>query len=57
MASRKDPRTSKLVILLEKALNHGTPEAERAKHILHTIYRIKIHDPAPTTGRIFHSLH
>jgi hypothetical protein len=57
MASRKDPRTSKLVILLEKALNHGTPEAERAKHILHTIYRIKIHDPAPTTGRILHSVH
>jgi hypothetical protein len=56
MASCKNPRTSNLVLLLEKALNHG-PEAERAKHILHTIYRIKIHDPAPKTGRIFSSLH
>ena len=56
MASCKNPRTSNLVLLLEKALNHG-PEAERAKHILHTIYRIKIHDPAPKTGRILHSVH
>jgi hypothetical protein len=57
MASRINPRTSNLVHLLQTALNHGDPQAERARQILHTIYRIKIHDPAPTTGRIFSSLH
>lgn len=56
MASYKDPRTPNLVQLLEEALNHG-PTAERARQILHTAYQIKIHDPAPKTGRILRSLH
>lgn len=57
MTLKKTPRTSNLVHLLETALNHTDPKSERAKHILHAIYRIKIHDPAPKTGRIQRCLH
>jgi len=56
MGSYTNPRTLTLVQLLELALDHG-PEAERAKQILHKTYQIKIHDPAPATGRIYSSLH
>lgn len=56
MKNAFNPRARSLVQLLQDAMNHG-PEADCAKHILRTIYRIKIHDPTPTTGGIYRRVH
>jgi adenine C2-methylase RlmN of 23S rRNA A2503 and tRNA A37 len=57
MGNQETPRTPYLVQLLESALNQNDPKSWRAKQILHTIYQIKIHDPAPAPGGVFGRLH